>query len=305
MRHLNYLWVAFLTIFFATSLSLSAATQTLTPSEIEAFNAQIANAQRIDATLSIKGQCYSDKDADLEANSHRLEETAGELHRQEQQLVAELTRAESEVKAFSEALDKELEQKNYLEQRMWHVKNEIRKKESELDSCKRPTGSFFDDILSPFTYIGCELYAEISGLNSDLRNLDNERQQLDIKVRSSREYLKNAFDKKIQAETRLKESLTKSEQNSADIAAVENKIGMLKVSLAEIRKLKQDNATLLARFTDSIAELNGLDPASDRRFIVNRLHQESESLNILLLKSQELLDINGLQLPDGERICTN
>nr|WP_275938483.1 hypothetical protein [Pectobacterium brasiliense] len=163
----------------------------------------------------------------------------------------------------------------------------------------------FDDILSPFTYIGCELYAEISGLNSDLRNLDNERQQLDIKVRSSREYLKNAFDKKIQAETRLKESLTKSEQNSADIATVENKIGVIKASLTEIRKLKQDNAILLARFTDSIAELNGLDPASDRRFIVNRLHQESESLNVLLLKSQELLDINGLQLPGGERICTN
>ncbi|WP_350326637.1 hypothetical protein [Pectobacterium aroidearum] len=305
MRCLNYLWAAFLAISFTTSLSLSAATQTLTPSEIEAFNAQIANAQRIDTALVAKGQCYADKDTELEANSHRLEETAGELHRQEQQLVAELTSAESEVKAFSEALDKELEQKNGLEQRMSHVKNQIRKKESELDSCKRPTGSFFDDILSPFTYIGCELYAEISGLNSDLRNLDNERQQLDIKVRASREYLKNASDKKSQAETRLKESLMRTEQNRTDIATVENKISVIKASLTEIRKLKQDNATLLARFTDSIAELNGLDPASDRRFIVNRLRQESESLNVLLLKSQELLDINGLQLPDGERICTN
>ncbi|MEI7336008.1 hypothetical protein LHL03_11020 [Pectobacterium carotovorum] len=305
MLRLNYLWVAFLAIFFTTPLSLSAATQALTPSEIEAFNAQVANAQRIDTALVAKGQCYADKDAELEANSHRLQETAGELHRQEQQLVAELTSAESEVKAFSEALDKELEQKNYLEQRMWYVKNEIRKKESELDSCKRPTGSFFDDILSPFTYIGCELYAEISGLNSDLRNLDNERQQLDMKVKSSREYLKNASDKKDRAEKRLKENREKFDNNKNGIDAVEKEIGMLKVSLAEIRKLKQDNATLLARFTDSIAELNGLDPASDRRFIVTRLHQESESLNVLLLKSQELLDINGLQLPDGERICTN
>ncbi|AIU88535.1 hypothetical protein ABRP70_18060 [Pectobacterium odoriferum] len=305
MLRLNYLWVAFLAIFFTTSLSLSAATQTLTPSEIEAFNAQVANAQRIDTALVAKGQCYADKDAELEANSHRLQETAGELHRQEQQLVAELTSAESEVKAFSEALDKELEQKNYLEQRMWYVKNEIRKKESELDSCKRPTGSFFDDILSPFTYIGCELYAEISGLNSDLRNLDNERQQLDMKVKSSREYLKNASDKKDRAEKRLKENREKFDNNKNGIDAVEKEIGMLKVSLAEIRKLKQDNATLLVRFTDSITELNGLDPTSDRRLIVTRLRQESESLNVLLLKSQELLDINGLQLPGGERICTN
>ncbi|WP_174870570.1 hypothetical protein [Pectobacterium polaris] len=305
MLRLNYLWVAFLAIFFTTSFSLSAATQTLTPSEIEAFNAQVANAQRIDTALVAKGQCYADKDAEFEANSHRLQETAGELHRQEQQLVAELTSAESEVKAYSEALDKELEQKNYLEQRRWYVENEIRKKESELDSCKRPTGSFFDDILSPFTYIGCELYAEISGLNSDLRNLDNERQQLDMKVKSSREYLKNASDRKDRAEKRLQENREKFDNNKNGIDAVEKEIGMLKVSLADIRKLKQDNATLLARFTDSIAELNGLDPTSDRRLIVNRLRQESESLNVLLLKSQELLDINGLQLPGGERICTN
>lgn len=149
MRCLNYLWAAFLAISFTTSLSLSAATQTLTPSEIEAFNAQIANAQRIDTALVAKGQCYADKDTELEANSHRLEETVGELHCQEQQLVAELTSAESEVKAFSEALDKELEQKNGLEQRMSHVKNQIRKKRASLILAKDQRAPFLTTFLAP------------------------------------------------------------------------------------------------------------------------------------------------------------
>ncbi|WP_113631994.1 hypothetical protein DUT67_10775 [Pectobacterium peruviense] len=296
MRHLNYLWVAFLTIFFATSLSLSAATQTLTPSEIEAFNAQITNAQRIDATLAIKGQCYTDKEAEFQANSNGLQETAGELHAQKQKLATELERAAFAAKEFSNRFEMASRERQDLENKMQEIKHQIRAREAALDDCKRQFG---------FLGFMCDFAGEITGLNGDLRRLDGARKEIDIRATATKERYEAARNENNQAEARLHENQTKSEQNSADIAAVENRIGMLKVSLAEIRKLKQDNATLLARFADSIAELNGLDPASDRRFIVNRLRQESESLNVLLLKSQELLDINGLQLPGGERICTN
>ncbi|MEQ9943673.1 hypothetical protein ABRP58_16715 [Pectobacterium aroidearum] len=296
MRCLNYLWAAFLAISFTTSLSLSAATQTLTPSEIEAFNAQIANAQRIDTALVAKGQCYADKDTELEANSHRLEETAGELHAQKQKLATELERAAFAAKEFSNRFEMASRERHDLENKMQEIKHQIHAREAALNNCKRQFG--FLDFM-------CDFAGEITGLNGDLRRLDGARRELDIRASAAKERYEAARNENNQAEVRLHENQMKSEQNSADIAAVENKIGMLKVSLAEIRKLKQDNATLLARFTDSIAELNGLDPASDRRFIVNRLRQESESLNVLLLKSQELLDINGLQLPGGERICTN
>ncbi|MDY4385715.1 coiled-coil domain-containing protein [Pectobacterium aroidearum] len=296
MRCLNYLWAAFLAISFTTSLSLSAATQTLTPSEIEAFNAQIANAQRIDTALVAKGQCYADKDTELEANSHRLEETAGELHAQKQKLATELERAAFAAKEFSNRFEMASRERHDLENKMQEIKHQIHAREAALNNCKRQFG--FLDFM-------CDFAGEITGLNGDLRRLDGARREIDIRASAAKERYEAARNENNQAEVRLHENQMKSEQNSADIAAVENKIGMLKVSLAEIRKLKQDNATLLARFTDSIAELNGLDPASDRRFIVNRLRQESESLNVLLLKSQELLDINGLQLPGGERICTN
>ncbi|WP_350316678.1 hypothetical protein OHK33_04065 [Pectobacterium aroidearum] len=296
MRCLNYLWAAFLAISFTTSLSLSAATQTLTPSEIEAFNAQITNAQRIDATLAIKGQCYTDKEAEFQTNSNGLQETAGELHAQKQKLATELERAAFAAKEFSNSFEMASRERHDLENKMQEIKHQIHAREAALNNCKRQFG--FLDFM-------CDFAGEITGLNGDLRRLDGARKEIDIRASAAKERYEAARNENNQAEARLHENQTKSEQNSADIAAVENKIGMLKVSLAEIRKLKQDNATLLARFTDSIAELNGLDPASDRRFIVNRLHQESESLNVLLLKSQELLDINGLQLPDGERICTN
>ncbi|MEQ9902803.1 hypothetical protein [Pectobacterium aroidearum] len=296
MRCLNYLWAAFLAISFTTSLSLSAATQTLTPSEIEAFNAQIANAQRIDATLAIKGQCYTDKEAEFQTNSNGLQETAGELHAQKQKLATELERAAFAAKEFSNRFEMASRERHDLENKMQEIKHQIHAREAALNNCKRQFG--FLDFM-------CDFAGEITGLNGDLRRLDGARREIDIRASAAKERYEAARNENNQAEVRLHENQMKSEQNSADIAAVENKIGMLKVSLAEIRKLKQDNATLLARFTDSIAELNGLDPASDRRFIVNRLRQESESLNVLLLKSQELLDINGLQLPGGERICTN
>ncbi|MCU1788010.1 hypothetical protein CUU54_03930 [Pectobacterium polaris] len=296
MLRLNYLWVAFLAIFFTTSFSLSAATQTLTPSEIEAFNAQVANAQRIDTALVAKGQCYADKDAEFEANSHRLQETAGELHAQKQKLATELERAAFAAKEFSNRFEMASRERHDLENQMQEIRHHIRAREAALDDCKRQFG---------FLGFMCDFAGEITGLNGNLRRLDGARKEIDIRASAAKERYEAARNENNQAEARLHENLTKSEQNRADIAVVENKIGMLKVSLADIRKLKQDNATLLVRFTDSITELNGLDPTSDRRFIVNRLRQESESLNVLLLKSQELLDINGLQLPGGERICTN
>lgn len=149
MRHLNYLWVAFLTIFFATSLSLSAATQTLTPSEIEAFNAQIANAQRIDTALVAKGQCYADKDTELEANSHRLEETAGELHAQKQKLATELERAAFAAKEFSNRFEMASRERHDLENKMQEIKHQIHAREAALNNCKRQFGFWISCVILP------------------------------------------------------------------------------------------------------------------------------------------------------------
>lgn len=293
--HLNYIRFSFIVVFLAT-FSLSTAAQTLTPSEIAVFRAQLVKAQRVDAALSTKGQCYGNKEASLQANSNQLQETAGELHRQEQKLAAELERAKFEAESFSRDFEIALRERQDLENRMRDVNFQIRARVAELEDCKRQFG---------FLGFLCDFAGELSGLNGDLRKLTAARQEIDIWITSLEKRLQLARNEKSQAEERFRKNMMEFDKNKADIASVEEKIKVIKASLSEIRTLKQDNATLRDGFTALLAEFEGLDPASDRQSVARRLRRESEELNTLLIKAQKLLDSNGLLLPGGERICAN
>ncbi|EOC0702355.1 coiled-coil domain-containing protein [Salmonella enterica subsp. enterica serovar Kokomlemle] len=295
MIRLSFQKISFVVVLFST-LSLSVTAKPLLSSEVAEFRAQLVNAQNVDESLRVRGECYSDKEANLQVHSKQLQETAGNLYRQKQILATELERADYEAKEFSHSFEEESAKNRELELQISSIKNKIRVKEIALEACKRQ-----------FNFLGflCGFTWEIVGLNSNLRNLTADRKERESQLTSQRNRLDAAYNEKKQAEERLRKNRKESDKNKADITIVEDKIKVLNASLSEIRKLKQNYATLRDSFTVMLAELEGLDPASDRQSIVRRLRRESENLDALQTRVQERLSSNGLLLPGGERICAN
>lgn len=293
MISLNY-FRFFSAVVLFVSFSLSIAAQTLTPSEIAAFRAQLVEAQSVNTALITKGQCYGSNEASLQAISSQLQETAGELHHQAQKLAAELERAKFKAESFSREFERAVQERQNAENRMRDINFQIRVREAELEDCKRQFG---------FLGFLCDLAGEISGLKGELRKLTAARQEIDIRIASLENGLQLAHNEKNQAEEQFTQNLMEFDKNKADIASVEEKIKLIKASLSEIRTLQQDNATLRDSFSALLAEFESLDPASEHQSVAHRLRRESEELSALLTKAQKLLDSNGLLLPSGERIC--
>lgn len=178
-------------------------------------------------------------------------------------------------------------------------KNKISERQAVLDKCK-----------SKFGFLGflCDIAGEIVGLKGDLRKLSEERDATGIKAASLQKNLEDAENRQKQAveqaEKRLQTIKIPSIENKRCIAEVEAEIKVIKDSLSEIRKIKQDFSVKIGEFQDAFAEFEGLDASSDRSSVVRRLRREDADLVDLLVKARKLLK-NDLKLPSGERICAN
>ena len=296
MFRFSFLNQFFSAVFFS-ALSLSVTAQTLSSSEIAEFRVQLLKAQDVDLKLEAREECYSNKDIALQADSNQLQEIAGGLHYQMHTLTSDFERAKFEVNEYSNLYKIALTERCDLVNKMRETEWEIQEKEKEIAECK-----------STFGFIGflCDFAGEIVGLNGDLRNLTALRHELDNRIASRENQLREAGHEKYQAEERLRNNQLESEKNSANLTLTEEKIRAIKTLLSEVRALKQSYATLRDRLTAALAEFEGLASATpDRQSVVRRLRRDSEELNALLVKAKELLNSNGLPLPDGERICTN
>lgn len=283
-------------LLLVTALALPAAAQTLTPSEIDALKAQLVEARDVYNALGARVPCYVDKDASFQAHSSQLQQTAGDLHRQEQKLSSELAQKKSEAEAFRYDFEAAQQKMLNLKRKMSKIQDRIRGSQVALDECKSKwwTINFL-----------CDVAGEIIGLKNDLSKLSAEGQATDIKARSLQKPLREAQIRQTQAVVLLQGTQSALEQTKRDIEVAEAEIKVIKASLSEIRTVKQDYSTELVQFQEAFTEFKGLDPSSDRRSVVRRLRRESADLDDLLVKARVLLDENGLRLPSGERICAN
>lgn len=283
-------------LFLLTALSLPAAAETLSPSEINALKAQLVKARDVDTALNARLQCYVDKDASFQAHSSQLQQTAGDLHRQEQTRSSELEQAKFEAESFHRDFEAARQEMDNLQNKMRNIEVQIRVRQADLDDCKSRwwTPNFL-----------CDFAGEIIGLNGDLRKLSAEWQAAEIKARSLQQQLSEAETRQNQAAERFQRAQSASAQTKRDIEVAEAEIKVIKASLSEIRAVKQDYSTKLVEFQEAFKAFESLDPSSDHRFVVDRLRDESAKLDDLLVKARVLLDENGLKLPSGERICAN
>ena len=268
----------------------------LSPSEINALRAQLVEARNVDTALDVKVQCYVDMNASLQALSSQLQQTAGDLHRGEQELSSKLAQTESEAEVFRRDFETISRKKANLDKDMHFTEIKIKLRKAALDDCKRKFG---------IINFMCDFAGEIVGLNGDLRNLSAVRNATGIKMRSLQQNLNNAESRYKQAAERFLETQSLSAENKRDITATDAEIKVIKQSLSEIHTVTQDYSTEFISFQHALTEFEGLNPSSDRRSVVRRLRRESADLDDLMAKTRGLLNENGLQLPSGKYICSN
>jgi len=264
-------------LLLVTFLTLPAAAQTLTSSEIDAFKAQMDKAQAVYSALGAKVQCYADKDASLQANSEQLQLKAGDLHRDEQRLFGELAQRKHEAEAFRRNLEEARQEMGNLQREMRNIEAQIQAKQAALDDCKRRWYTI---------NIFCDLAGEIVGLNGQLRKQKAQLKAADIKASSLQQQLPEAQSRQRQAAERLQTTQTTLAQTKREIAAAEAEIKVIKASLSDIRTVKQDYSVELLQFQGAFTEFEGLDPSSDRSSVVRRLRRESADLGNRLIKAR-------------------
>jgi chromosome segregation ATPase len=282
-------------LLLVTALALPAAAQKLTPSEIDTLKARLVEAGDVYNALDARVQCYEDKDASLQVHSRQLQTTAGDLRRQDLESSKQLAQTKKAAEEFRRDLEAARQEMHNLQGKTNNIEARIRVRQAAVDDCKSKWWTI------NFT---CDWAGEIVGLNGELRKLSAERQATDIKVSSLQKDLPKAESQHKDAEKQFRVTKIESAQTKQNIAAAEAKIKEIKKSLSKIRTVKQDYFAKLGDLQDAITEFEGLDPSSDRRFIVRRLRRESADLDDLLVKARVLLE-NGLLLPSGDRICAN
>jgi chromosome segregation ATPase len=179
---------------------------------------------------------------------------------------------------------------------MQKIKAEIRAREAAMAKCKKDFG---------FLGFFCDLSGEIIGLNGDLRKFSAAYKAASIPLRSSEQQLREARERQNRARAEFQQAQNALNQTERDLATTEAEIKALKATLARIREVGGDYSEELRQFQYAFSELEGLDPNSDRRYVVKRLRRESADLHNLLIEARKLLDQKGLLLPSGRFICAN
>jgi chromosome segregation ATPase len=239
-------------------------------------------------------RCYIDLETKLQKQSGQLQQSAGDLHRQEQKLSSDLEQAVFEAESLRHDYDEVRQEIVNLKNSMTNIEGQIRIKQAALDECKGKFGVI--DFM-------CEWAGEIVGLNGELRKLHYNWQGANIKASSLQPHLVQAQGRKKQADEVLQSTRMALNQTKQNIQAAEAEIKELKSSLSEIRTVKQECATQLLEINDAFSELEGMGSGSGRDSVVRRLRRESTDLGDLLTKARVLLEGNGLRLQSGEHVC--
>lgn len=281
----------FALFFFA--LYWSAWAQPLAPPEIETLKARLAEARRIGSVLDGKMGCYENKDSSFQVHSSELQEAVGEMYRQKQELSQALDQARTEYEGNRRHLDETWQEMDRLQRQIMDIEMQIRVRQADLNDCK--SRWWVPNFL-------CDFAGELMGLNGELERLAAESDARNNKARSLRLQLDSANLWLNQAETQFQNKMAELTQVERNISSDEGSVRMIKASLFEIRMARQEYLDQRFRLEKSLAELEGLNPAADSRFVLNRLRSESAGLDSLLLMVQSLSG-RRIVLPDGELIC--
>jgi len=286
----------FIKFLLVVILVLPVEAEELTVTDIKIFNAQLIESQYIHNEFITKIQCYLDQDTHLQANSSKLQQIVGDLHQEEQGLSSKLVQAKFEAEKFQQNFEQARNERNRLKNKTNKIRYKIMGHKETLKDCKKHLWIF------GFT---CDLAAEISGLKGQLRKLSNDEKEVKIKVNSLNQQVSDAQGRLNKANKQLAKIQNTLHQAKNNITTTEAEIKLIKMSLAEIRRMKQNYTIEHNQFNDIFTELKNLDPLSERRSIIRRLRQESIDLSEQQRKARALFDENGLQLSNGKRICIN
>lgn len=280
-------------LFFTVAHSMPAsATEPLTESEVAALYTQLDKARSVESALSVREQCYVDHDGSLQQQSERDQVEAGNYRRQREQLSAQLAEAQSQADGFRQQHQVVQIQYQALQPMLNLTETELNRAFERYRKCQRDWGFL------------CAIGDELGGQRIKRERLVVAKKQLQLVVGSLQSALSAAEARVQQSKAQLDNTTSEINRREARIGELDREIATIKASLSTIRTVKPNYSNHIHQFSSSFTEFEGLDPNSDRRFVISRLRSESDALKGLLEKAEALLNENGLLLANGERICT-
>lgn len=271
-----------------------AQTAPLTPQEIADFNARLGTVVAMEGTLDSTISCLADEEAASVATSEALQLRLGQLRRDEDGLKIELTKFEAEASGFEGLLRASENEYAVLKRQLETVESKRRALRASINACKDEWWTI--NIL-------CDLAGELAKLDAQFSNLDGNARAVRTRADGSRQRLETARRNFEAARRNFDAAQAAMASATADIKTAEAQIKLIKANLAGLRASRQ--SFLLARdgFAEALASAQRVETASERSSAARRLRREADTLAEIETSTASLMRAEGIEMPDGARIC--
>lgn len=282
-------------VVFSSFFIFSTYAQPFTAQEKATFKNISVDANNTQKALQKRNECYITKDSELQTESLELQKKTGELHQRNTELRAEKERREYELDGFSQQYNQVRSRLEAVLSEMRYLEALARQRQAELEECRR--------IMTIFKF-ACNWAGEILGINKEIRNAESRinvmrlnENGLHEKIVIIRKYLQEVNDA-----TEKNDKESRGNQHST--IKNENKISFLKNSLTSIRTTTQSYALLIFRLNDMLSEIESKDSQELSQREINEMRKSFTEVQNYVIEVNKFLTPDGLQLLDGERICT-
>ena len=281
-------------VFLMLGNAATAQSGALSAAELAAIEVQQPRAIAVLATIDAKIDCFKKHDAQYEKRSRKLELETGDLRRAEAKLQVELTVASDEERGFAKQVAETKRNLSSTKQKITRLNARLKSANAALKDCKNKLWIF------GFT---CDIAGEISGLNSDIRNMQAQRQAEQIKFSSATTQHVAASASRVAASESHSAAKVALQQKQKSIAENEAELKAIKSALSAMRAAKQGYATKQSSLASAYQDFKALDPSSDRRFEIRQLRNASQEMATALPIAEAVVDDKGLRLASGKYIC--
>ncbi len=268
----------------------------LTPDEKAAIEAQQADAQRVSETLQQRIACYAATDNSLQSESETLQKLSAQLHKEQIKLNTEVDANQELLNGFEREYEQVQRDVKLLESSVNDLETSVARKIATINQCRRDAGIFA---------FACDVYHELFGVSNQLRNQQNALKALNRHRATVNSHLREAQNRYDRANTQYKKIATRVNDNEKSLNDTNAQISKIKKTLKNMRVQEQVYAKARSGFNNALAQLEGKDLNTDRRYYQRKLREASQELSEKTKSISEILRQEIQLFPDGSHVCNS
>lgn len=274
--------------------SAIAMAEPLSPDEKAAIEAQQANAIVVGQKLQQRITCYADTDKALQSESESLQLRSGMLHQKQNDLNRQVETNKELLNGFQQEYNSVKKEMEIIEQNISALETSVAQKIATINQCRKDAGIF--------AFV-CNAYHELFGVSDQIRKQRNALEAIKRHKETVNNHLGDAQKRYNQASTEYQSVLAQIESNNKTLSDINTQISDIKKTLANMRSQDQAYAKARNAFTDAIANIEGKDLDTERRYYQRKLREASQELTEKTRAINQILEQETQTLTDGRKIC--